>query len=629
MAGRAGDRLRRPAAHLLGPRLPQRRVRVAGRDRPLRRALPAVRDHRARRVDRADRRDDRRRASSTPRRSPRSRRVPHHRGVWWLYFTTSARSPSAGSSWPRTGPGRRATPTPTSTSCRRRDDRLGGRRRARHRPPDRAAARRGRAVVAGPAIYLLAHALFRLRLAGTVAGAASAGARVPARRALGRTPRARARAVVVGGARRGVVAERLAGARRPPAASRRRLKPSASWAKYSSMRSASSARIAARPGADDRAREGAHLEVVGERPEPLGERVGEHRHAAPANCSSIRARSSGTVRASSWRWSSSRRWLGLRQKPRRRPRASTARIAATRPAQQLGGLVGDRRDQLRVELVEEDHVLLGREVAEERARRDLGRVGDLLHGGRLVPLLREQPQRVLPDGRRGSCLLSLAQSGRVMPILAHAPLACPRDERRTRRATPRRRRSRARRPAAQPSTARARPSRRPAAAGRRRPRGRRAPSSAAGSRPARCRARRRRSRRRPGASSSGAVPTPLRSAARAPIAASIDDGSANQPDADRRDPRRGQAVAGRVVAAPGNRAPAISAKPSATRPGAGPRRPAVAEPGADEQTADHRQQPQAGAERVGAADRLEVLRHREQHAEQRERRERRERACPR
>ena len=111
----------------------------------------------------------------------------------------------------------------------------------------------------------------------------------------------------------------------------------------------------------------------------------------------MRARSSGTVRASSWRWNS--RAASASGSPAYVSRIAR-RIAAIGP--ELRRLLAQRGDQLRVELVLEDHVLLRREVAEERARRDLRGVGDLLDGRRVVALLGEQAQGVRLDRRSGS-----------------------------------------------------------------------------------------------------------------------------------------------------------------------------------------------------------------------------------
>src|ERR1700689_4051521 len=84
---------------------------------------------------------------------------------------------------------------------------------------------------------------------------------------------------------------------------------------------------------------------------------------------------------------------------------------------QLSGLPLERGDDDGVHVILDHHVFLGREVAEERARRDLGRLGDLLDGRGVVTLLPEQPERVLPDGSTRSGLLALAEalrSGRAL-----------------------------------------------------------------------------------------------------------------------------------------------------------------------------------------------------------------------
>src|SRR5580704_3946257 len=81
-----------------------------------------------------------------------------------------------------------------------------------------------------------------------------------------------------------------------------------------------------------------------------------------------------------------------------------------------GGLPLERLDQPGVHVVLQDEIFLGREVPEERARRDLGRLGDLLHRGGVVALLAEQPERVLPDRSTRPGLLPLARA--VRPGLA-------------------------------------------------------------------------------------------------------------------------------------------------------------------------------------------------------------------
>ena len=64
----------------------------------------------------------------------------------------------------------------------------------------------------------------------------------------------------------------------------------------------------------------------------------------------------------------------------------------------------------RVEVVEDDG-LLRREVGEERARRDVGRRGDVGHGRRLEPALAEQRERGLDDLLARPLLLALAKPG--------------------------------------------------------------------------------------------------------------------------------------------------------------------------------------------------------------------------
>src|SRR6201996_9533358 len=92
---------------------------------------------------------------------------------------------------------------------------------------------------------------------------------------------------------------------------------------------------------------------------------------------------------------------------------------------QFPRLLLDGLHQGRLHVVLEDDVFLGREVAEEGARRDLGRRGDLLHRGGLVALLPEEPQRLLADGGPGPGLLPLAQTGRLAgsraDYLGHSP----------------------------------------------------------------------------------------------------------------------------------------------------------------------------------------------------------------
>ena len=97
-----------------------------------------------------------------------------------------------------------------------------------------------------------------------------------------------------------------------------------------------------------------------------------------------------------------------------------------------------------VQIVLQDHVFLGREVPVERGRGHLGRLGDLLNPGSGVPLLAEQPQRVLPDGGTRPGFLALPQPGLVSVVRAHAldlarPAPAARAERRTRPSRPGRR----------------------------------------------------------------------------------------------------------------------------------------------------------------------------------------------
>src|SRR5205814_6860206 len=85
-------------------------------------------------------------------------------------------------------------------------------------------------------------------------------------------------------------------------------------------------------------------------------------------------------------------------------------------------LLRQQGEQQRVVLVLQYHVLLGLEVPEERAGRDLRRGGDLVDRGLLVPLLLEQPQRMLLDGPAGLLLLAFTQAGRAhVPILPRRP----------------------------------------------------------------------------------------------------------------------------------------------------------------------------------------------------------------
>ncbi len=76
---------------------------------------------------------------------------------------------------------------------------------------------------------------------------------------------------------------------------------------------------------------------------------------------------------------------------------------------EAGGLAPEDLHEEQVHVVLQDDVFLGGEIAEERARRHLGGLGDLLHRGGVVPLLAEKPERVLPDGSTRPGLLPLPQ----------------------------------------------------------------------------------------------------------------------------------------------------------------------------------------------------------------------------
>src|SRR6266511_5840807 len=92
---------------------------------------------------------------------------------------------------------------------------------------------------------------------------------------------------------------------------------------------------------------------------------------------------------------------------------------------QLGRLGLERRDDQRVVVIGDDHVFFGREVAEERTWRDLGRLSDLLHGGGLIALLLEQPHGVPADRGAGPGLLALAQPDRGSSLLLRRQLPPP------------------------------------------------------------------------------------------------------------------------------------------------------------------------------------------------------------
>ena len=77
-----------------------------------------------------------------------------------------------------------------------------------------------------------------------------------------------------------------------------------------------------------------------------------------------------------------------------------------------------------IELVVQDHGLLGGEVAEERALGDLRGLGDLLDRRLGVALGLEQAQGVLLDRRAGAGLLALTQAAGLVAqqVRAHGPI---------------------------------------------------------------------------------------------------------------------------------------------------------------------------------------------------------------
>ena len=81
-----------------------------------------------------------------------------------------------------------------------------------------------------------------------------------------------------------------------------------------------------------------------------------------------------------------------------------------------------RREQRGDELhprggVGEEHVLLRREVAVERSRRDVDAVGDLVDARRVEALVGEELERRLDEGLTGGLLLALAEAGRHAAIV--------------------------------------------------------------------------------------------------------------------------------------------------------------------------------------------------------------------
>ena len=110
-------------------------------------------------------------------------------------------------------------------------------------------------------------------------------------------------------------------------------------------------------------------------PGPLGQRLARSPPIVRANSSRARARISGTVMVSAV-VSREHVQVGLRcRRPGHLPDGGADRGERAQP----GGLLLERRDHPGVHVVLQDDVFLGREVPEERARRHLGRRGDLLH----------------------------------------------------------------------------------------------------------------------------------------------------------------------------------------------------------------------------------------------------------
>jgi hypothetical protein len=95
---------------------------------------------------------------------------------------------------------------------------------------------------------------------------------------------------------------------------------------------------------------------------------------------------------------------------RETPEAEPERGAQRLDRVELGWLRTERLDHALVEVVVDDEVRLGREVAEDGGGRDLGQLGDLLDGGLGVTLLAEQAQGVLLDQGTRLRLLAFAQA---------------------------------------------------------------------------------------------------------------------------------------------------------------------------------------------------------------------------
>ena len=173
------------------------------------------------------------------------------------------------------------------------------------------------------------------------------------------------------------------------------------------------------PYPDHRSRQRPHAGVIRGSPGPLGNRLREQPHGPGELVEQGRAK----------------RW-GRQQEPDalthvrllrwRQPRQHVAECGSQRPDRaRLDRLRPEDLDDERVELVPQNDVLLGGKVAEERAVRDLRRLGDLAYGGRVVPLLAEQPQRVPLDRSTRPGLLAFAEPERRGLVPQHHAIPPP------------------------------------------------------------------------------------------------------------------------------------------------------------------------------------------------------------
>src|SRR3954451_22252395 len=106
----------------------------------------------------------------------------------------------------------------------------------------------------------------------------------------------------------------------------------------------------------------------------------------------------------------------LRQRLAQRPSYGLERSFPGRPGRHGGRHQG-------VVIVLQDDVFLGGEVAKEGRRRHLGRRGDLLAGGGVVPLADDQVQRGFLDRDPGPLLLELAKAGADVAYRGHGHAA--------------------------------------------------------------------------------------------------------------------------------------------------------------------------------------------------------------